>query len=64
MEWEKAQEITVWFTGHKIVTSRPDIHLENPEYRIMDSGVMVKGIEEGTIHFLPHHRISQVTIKP
>jgi len=64
MEWEKAQEISVWFTGHKFATTRPDIDLKNPEYRIMDSGVMVKGIEDGTIHFFPHHRILQVTIKP
>lgn len=63
MEWEKAQEIRIWFTGHKYTTSKPDINLENPEYRIMDSGVMIKGLEEGKINFFPYHRILEVSIK-
>ena len=64
MEWTKAQEIKVWLFPKKHPPRMPDISLKNPEYRIMDSGVMIKGIEEGEIHFFPHHRINQITIKP
>ena len=64
MDWDKAKEIEVWFTGHKVNVRNPDFFGKEIEYKILDSGLKIAGIEEGKIHFFPNHRIRQVVITP
>ncbi len=64
MELDKAAEIKIWMTGHKIPTRVPDTILENADYKFMNSGLLISGVEEGKIDFIPNHRIKQITITP
>ena len=62
MEWEKAKEIEIWITGNKIDPRHPDNVLKDVDYKFINSGLLISGIEEGKIDFIPNHRIQQVTI--
>jgi len=64
MEWEKAAEIKICFIGRKIPSRVPDTIIKNADYKLMNSGLLVSGMEEGKIDFIPNHTIKQVRITP
>ena len=64
MEWEKAKEIEIWITGARINPKRPNMVLKDVDYKFINSGVLISGIEEGKIDFIPNHKIQQVRITP
>jgi hypothetical protein len=64
MEWDKAAEIKIWLIGHKKPSHLPDIILKKADYKLINSGLLVSGVEEEKIDFFPNHRIMQVRITP
>jgi len=64
MEWEKAKEIEIWINGAKMNPRRPNTVLKDVDYKFINSGVLISGIEEGKIDFIPNHKIQQVRITP
>ena len=64
MEFTKAAKIEIWMTGHSVSTRIPDTTVENAEYKFINSGLLVSGVEAEKIDFIPNHGIKQVTITP
>ncbi len=64
MEWEKAAEIKIWLVGRKTPSRVPDTIIKNADYKLMNSGLLISGMEEGKIDFIPNHTIKQVRITP
>ena len=64
MEFTKAAKIEIWMTGHSVPTRIPDTTVENAEYKFINSGLLVSGVEAEKIDFIPNHGIKQVTITP
>ncbi len=64
MEWEKAAEIKIWLVGRKTHSRVPDTIIKNADYKLMNSGLLISGMEEGKIDFIPNHTIKQVRITP